>query len=490
MRVSTGKEAGARRCDRAPRVLIIVENLPVPFDRRVWNEATALVRAGYTVSVICPIGKGFEARYENVEGVHIHRHYMPSEARGKLGYPLEYGVALLSEFALSLQVLFRRGFDVIQACNPPDTIFLIAGFYKVFFRKKFIFDHHDLCPELYEAKFNRRDLLYKVLLKLERWTFRTADAVIATNHSYERIAIERGQVPADRLFVVRSGPDLTRIRRVRPVKALKSNRNYLVAYIGVIGKQEGLSYLIRAINCIVYRLRRTDVHFGIVGDGTELETIKAEATARGVNDFITFTGRVSETRMLEMLSTADVCVNPDEVNEMNDKSTMNKVMEYMALGKPIVQFEMAEGRFSAQEASLYAAPNDPEDLAAKIIELLEDPKRRKAMGTFGMKRVREVLAWDYEVGKLLAAYRFVLGHSPDQSKLESKDHDRWLLCEGAAAFQPTESTRIGGAGLVHGRATQIGTDVDALASAGEGRKVTTHGSGGDFRALVQPHDVV
>ena len=385
------------------RVLIIVENLPVPFDRRVWQEAGTLREAGYEVSIICPVGKGHETRHEVINGINIYRHPLPVEASGAMGYALEYSLALFWEFVLALRVLRTHGFDVIHACNPPDTIFLIGRFFKLF-GKKFIFDHHDINPELYEAKFGRRDLFYRLLCRLERWTFQAADVSIATNESYRRIAIERGGMDPERVFVVRSGPDLRRLKIVPPVESLKKGRKYLVGYVGVMGKQEGIDYLLRAARLIVNDMKRTDVHFGLVGGGTELEDMRAYALALGVGDYVTFTGRVPDQQMLEMLNTADVCVNPDVANEMNDKSTMNKIMEYMALGKPVVQFDLTEGRFSALEASLYAEKNNELDLARKIVQLLDDPEARAKMGAFGRNRVENELEWKYEVPRLLRAY--------------------------------------------------------------------------------------
>jgi len=386
------------------RVLIIVENLPLPFDRRVWQEAKTLRAAGYTVSIICPKGPGFESGYEEIDGIAIYRHAQPFEASGALGYFAEYTWALLAEFFLSLRVLFfGGGFDVIQACNPPDTIFLIGGFYKIF-GKKFIFDHHDINPELYVAKFNRKDFFYKVLLAFERWTFKTADVCIATNESYRRIAIERGGVAPSKVFVVRSGPDLSRLRTLPPDPALKRGRRFLVGYVGVMGRQEGMDGLLSAVRHIVHTLGRTDVHFGLVGGGTSLGEAKALAKALQVDDFVTFTGRVPDAELLAMLNTADICVNPDVANEMNDKSTMNKIMEYMALGKPIVQYDLTEGRVSAQDASLYAAKNDPIDLATKMLALLDDEPLRQRMGEIGRARVRDELAWEHEIPRLLAAY--------------------------------------------------------------------------------------
>jgi glycosyltransferase involved in cell wall biosynthesis len=304
-----------------------------------------------------------------------------------------------------------RGFDVIHACNPPDLFFLIGGFFRLL-GKKFVFDHHDINPELYVAKFGRRDAFYRLLLKLEYWTFRTADVSIATNESYRRIAIERGGMPAERVFVVRSGPSLERLRMLPPDERLKRGRRYLVGYVGVMGKQEGIDYLLSAARSIVVEHNRTDVHFGLVGGGTSLEEMKRLAAELGIAHYVTFTGRVPDDELLAMLNTADVCVNPDIANDMNDKSTMNKIMEYMALGKPIVQFDLTEGRYSAQDASLYARRNDARDFASKILELLDDPSRRAEMGAYGRRRVEEVLEWRHEVPRLLAAYEKLWEVSP------------------------------------------------------------------------------
>jgi len=385
------------------RVLILVENLPSPFDRRVWQEATTLRDAGYLVSIICPTGRGYERKFEAIDGIHVYRYSLPVEASGTAGYAVEYAVALAWTFVLAWRVLLTRGFDVIHACNPPDLFFLIGGFFRLF-GKKFVFDHHDLSPELYEAKFGRRGFFHSLLLKLEYLTFRTADMTIATNESYRRIAIGRGRMPAERVFVVRSGPSLERVKILPPDARLKRGRRYLVGYVGVMGKQEGIDYLLRAARHIVLDLGRSDIHFGLVGGGTSFEEMKALSQELGIADYVTFTGRVPDGEMLAMLNTADVCVNPDVANELNDKSTMNKIMEYMALGKPIVQFDLAEGRYSARRASLYARKNDAFNLAAKIVEVLDDPLRRAEMGEFGRRRVENELEWRHEVPKLLAAY--------------------------------------------------------------------------------------
>lgn len=386
------------------RVLILVENLPSPFDRRVWQEATTLHANGYGVSIICPTGKGYEKHYEEIDGIHIYRYDLLIEAEGAKGYAIEYSAALWHTFRLAWKVRREQGFDVVHACNPPDLLFLIGGFFKLFFGKKFLFDHHDINPELYEAKFGRRDFFWKLMVWLERMTFKTADVSIATNESYKKIAIERGGMNPDKVYVVRSGPKLDRLKIIPAVEALKHGRRYLVGYVGVMGKQEGIDLLLQAARHIVKDMEREDVHFGLVGGGTSLDEMKQMAVELGIAEYVTFTGRVPDQDLLEMLNTADVCVNPDVSNEMNDKSTMNKIMEYMALRKPVVQFDLTEGRFSAQEASLYAAKNDPVDMARKIVELLDDPERRARMGEFGRNRVVNELEWNYEAPKLLAAY--------------------------------------------------------------------------------------
>jgi len=385
------------------RVLIIVENLPSPFDRRVWQEATTLHKNGYQVVIICPKGKGFEESYEFLDGIHIYRHWLPTEANSAFGYLLEYSAALTFELLLALKISFKHGFDVIHACNPPDNIFLVGAFFRLF-GKRFLFDHHDITPELYEAKFSRKDLFYKVMLFWERLTFRLADVSIATNESYREIAIVRGKMPPDKVFVVRSGPDLNRLKIVPPVARYRCGRKHLVGYVGVMGAQEGLDHLLRIIRLIVFDHGRTDIHFCLVGGGTELENLQDYARQLDVADYVTFTGRVDDKTLLEVLNTAEVCVNPDVPSEMNNKSTMNKIMEYMALGKPIVQYDLHEGRRSALDASLYAEPGNEADFAGKILQLIDDHGQRSKMGEFGRHRIKAELEWQHEIPNLLAAY--------------------------------------------------------------------------------------
>ena len=388
------------------KVLIVVENAPVPLDPRVWKEAVALHEAGYGVSVLCPKWKGYEKGYELKGGVHIYRHPMPKEGNGALAYVWEYGWALFFEFIYAWWIYLRRGFHVLQACNPPDDIVFVALSFKIF-GVKFIFDHHDANPELYWAKYERKDFLYKTLVWLEKTTFRFSDVVMSTNESYRELAITRGHMASEDVFVVRNGPDLKTFQPVPPNPALKYGKDYLVGYVGVMGEQDGLDILLNVTEHI-RNLGRNDIHFTCVGKGPAFNELQQMVAAKNLGNMVNFTGRISDEDLLAVLSTADICVNPDKPCRMNDISTMIKIMEYMALGKPIVQFDLREGKFSAQEASLYCdAGNQVADFAAKILWLADHPEERKRMGEYGRKRVEEQLAWDYSIGNLLAAYERV-----------------------------------------------------------------------------------
>jgi glycosyltransferase involved in cell wall biosynthesis len=393
-----------------PGVLIIVENLTVPLDRRVWQEARTLHEAGYTVSVICPKGGKYTAPYEVLEGVHIFRHPQPIEADGALGYALEYSWALAWEFALSVKASFKVGFDVVQACNPPDLMFLVAGFWKYLFGKPFVFDHHDINPELYEAKFGRRGFFHKLLLALERATFRTADATIATNETFREIAVRRGGMDRDRVFIVRSIPDLSRFRRMEPNTALRNGRKHLVGYVGIMGAQDGVDLLIGAMNELVHGRGRRDVQCAIVGSGTELDNLKQMVSDLALDDYVTFTGFQSGPALMASFSAFDIGVIPDPKNVYNDKISMNKHFEYMTLGIPFVQYDLVEGRKIADDASLYAADNCPVDLASNMERLIDDLELRELLAARGKERARRLLRWETERSRLLAAYETALGH--------------------------------------------------------------------------------
>jgi glycosyltransferase involved in cell wall biosynthesis len=384
------------------KVLIIVENLPVPFDSRVWQEATTLVANGYTVSVISPKGKGYDAEEETLDGVHIFRHDLPVEGNGPIGYLQEYSFVLKEELRLAKKIYKEIGFDVIHGCNPPDDIFLVASRFKKY-GVKYVFDHHDICPELFEAKFGHKSgPLYWSQLFFERQTYQHCTFAFVTNESYKKIAIERGGMKPEKVIVLRSGPKLERMRIIPPVPAIKRGYPYMVGYVGVIGQQEGIEYILEAAKYT--KERENNVFWGIVGGGPHLEALKKQAHEMGLDDCVEFTGRVPDQQLLEYLNTADVCVNSDEYNSMNDKSTMNKILEYMALAKPIVQFDLTEGRYSAQEASVYAKNNDAVDMAEKIQELLRDPDKRRQMGEYGHARVVNELSWEHTSKALLEGY--------------------------------------------------------------------------------------
>lgn len=385
-------------------ILVVIENLPAPFDRRVWQEASTLKKNGADVSIICPKMKGYNKSYEVIDGIEIYRHPLPFEANGALGYLLEYSTAIFWEFFLSCKVYLKKRFHVIHGCNPPDLIFLTALFFKLF-GVKYVFDHHDINPELYIAKFDRKDFFYKLMIWFEKLTFKTANYSIATNESYKEIAIRRGGMEPNKVQVVRSGPSLKRLKLMPPTETHKNGKKYLVGYVGVIGEQEGLDILLESAKYI--RTFRDDVQFGIVGGGTDLEKIKQLSSDMGLDDIVRFYGRVSDQELLEVLNTADVCVNPDKPSEMNNLSTMNKIMEYMALKKPIVQFDLKEGRASALEASLYAKHNDIKDFADKICYLLDNKEERQRMGEFGYNRVLNELSWSYEEKNLVSIYKKV-----------------------------------------------------------------------------------
>lgn len=385
------------------KILVIVENLPVPFDRRVWQESLALAGAGAEVSVICPKGKGYESNHEVIEGVNVYRHALPPEGDSAIGYLLEYTSALLHQIRLAWRVYFKHGIDAIHGCNPPDLIFLVALPFKLL-GKKYVFDHHDINPELYEAKFNQRGFFWRLLVLFEWLTFFFADIVIATNESYRKIAIERGRKRADRVFVVRSGPDLRRVRAVPADPNWKKGRAFLVGFVGVIGDQEGIDLLLASAKHIVRDMARNDIQFVLVGDGPSRKKMEALSIEMGLSDFVTFLGRAPDEILFSVLSTADICVNSDKVNPMNNLSTMNKILEYMAMKKPIVQFDVVEGRISAGDASLYAKANDPIDFAQKIIELLADPAKRRKAGEIGRSRIENELSWAHQAPKLIAAY--------------------------------------------------------------------------------------
>jgi glycosyltransferase involved in cell wall biosynthesis len=394
----------------AGKALILVENLSVPFDRRVWQESLALRDAGWEVHVICPKGTKRDTEpYAEIDGVRIHRYPLRAAIGGPLGYLREYGSALWHTYRLARKI---GPVDVVHACNPPDLFFLVARRLK---RRgaRFVFDQHDLVPELYLSRFSRgKDLLYRAVCRLERQTYRAADIVIATNESYRAAALDRGGKRPDEVFVVRSAPTVERFHQVPPEPAIRRGKPYLLCYLGVMGPQDGVDYALRALAKLRDEQGRTDWHAVFVGGGDTFDAMVALAGELGLSDCVEFTGRIPDEDLLRYLSTADVCLSPDPLNPLNDVSTMNKIMEYMAMGRPIVSFELKEARVSADDAAVYAAANDESHFAKLIARLLDDPDERRRMGEIGRARVSGPLSWEHSRSALLAAYAAAMGAAP------------------------------------------------------------------------------
>jgi glycosyltransferase involved in cell wall biosynthesis len=388
------------------RVLMLLENNPYPQDARVRREAKTLTDAGYQVTIICPSDPKQPWR-ELVDGVRVYRYPAPPPSSGVLGYLWEYGYSMSAAFILSFFVFFRGGFDIIHAHNPPDTFVFVAALYKVI-GKRFIFDHHDLSPEMYHARFKNHGhpFVYKVLLWLEKLSCRMADHVIATNESYRSIEIERGKVPQQRITIVRNGPELKNGRAIVPDRRLRELGKLIIGYVGVMGHQDGVDYLLRALFYLLNEFNRSDFLCLIIGGrGEARETLKVLSSELGLNDHVSFTGWVSDEDLFRYLSSVDICVDPDPSNAFNDRSTMIKMMEYMSVAKPIVAFDLPEHRFSAQDAALYVRPNNEIEFAAALVQLMDDPGRRQRMGAFGRRRIETELAWHHSIRNLLDAYR-------------------------------------------------------------------------------------
>ncbi|GAB3453102.1 glycosyltransferase family 4 protein [Actinophytocola sediminis] len=387
------------------RALILVENLSVPFDRRVWQEATTLRDAGWQVHVICPQGSKRDTEpYVELAGVRIHRYPLRAATDGPAGYLKEYGSALWHTARLTRRIAKEGRIDVVHACNPPDLLFLVARMLRRH-GTRFVFDQHDLVPELYLSRFDRgEDLLYRAVCRLERATYRAADVVISTNESYRRAALTRGGLTADKVFVVRSAPAVERFRRVPAEPELRRGRRHLLCYLGVMGPQDGVDYALRALAALRDEQGRTDWHAVFVGAGDTFDQMRELAVRLGLGEQVEFTGRIPDEDLVRYLSTADVCLSPDPRNPLNDVSTMNKVMEYMAMGKPIVSFDLREARVSAGDAAVYARANDVSEFAKLTATLLDDPAERARMGELGQARVEGPLSWANSSTALLAAY--------------------------------------------------------------------------------------
>lgn len=391
------------------RVLIIVQNLPVPFDRRVWLECQALVGAGYEVSVICPKGAG-DPSYEVVGSVQLYKYRPYAPGGGALGFVTEYVYSFLVTAWLVVKARRAGRFGVLQACNPPDIFWPLALLLRALDRTRFVFDHHDLCPELYQSRFpDGARLPYRGLLAVERRTFSAADRVTSTNESYREIAIRRGGKSPSAVTVVRTGPDPARLRRGLACPELRRGRRYLAAYIGVMGPQDGVDIVVRAASVVVGELGRDDIAFTLIGSGDCFDELVELRDGLGLGGHVEFTGRAPDDLVAQILSTADVGLSPDPKNPLNDLSTMNKTMEYMAYGLPVVAFDLRETRVSAGDAAVYVRPNDVGEYAAAIVALADDFGLRERLGALGRDRVERELAWSHQARAYLGVYEDLLG---------------------------------------------------------------------------------
>ena len=391
---------------KKPCVLIVVENLPVPLDRRVWQEACALRDAGYEVVVICPRMRGFVQPEETLEGIHIYRHWISAEAGGFLGFFSEYASALWGEIHLAWKVWRRHRFKIIHICNPPDLLFLVAWPFKLL-GVHVIYDVHDLWPEMFEAKFGRRGLFYWAVRLAERLTHACADVVLATNESVKAVATSRGKKKPQSVFVVRTAPKIPAVENILPDPALKKGRPYLVGYVGVMGDADGVMGLIEAAHHLVHQVGRKDIHFLLMGTGPEFDRLKQRRDELGLREYVDLPGRVTNEFLFQALKTIDLGVSCDPINEYNHHCTMNKVLEYMAFGKPQVMFDLKEGRTSAGDAACYVGDNSPKALAESISKNMDSPEARDRMGRLGAERIRTQLNWEKSVEQLLCAYEAV-----------------------------------------------------------------------------------
>jgi glycosyltransferase involved in cell wall biosynthesis len=393
------------------RILILVQNLPVPFDRRVWLECQSLIGAGFEVAVVCPKAPG-DPGYARIDHVDIYKYPPYAPGGSSVSFVIEYLYSFLATLLLSLRASFRGRFCAVQSCNPPDVFWPIGLLFRCLHGSTFVFDHHDLCPELYESRFDRGNrFVYGALRLMERCTMSTANHVISTNDSYREIAVRRDHVDPSCTTVVRTGPDLTRLRRTAPEPSRRGSARYLAAYIGVMGPQDGVDLVLQLADHVVHRLGRRDVTFTLIGSGDCFDDLVVLSQRLDLSDFVTFTGRIPDADVCAILSTADIGISPDPKNPLNDLSTMNKTMEYMAFALPVLAFDLRETRISAGDAAVYAEPNDVTEMAQLLIDLLDDEPRRLVMGAAGRRRIEQELAWDHQAPRYVGVYEQLMSDS-------------------------------------------------------------------------------
>ena len=404
-------DVAARR--RAPHAVIIVENMTVPPDRRVWQQARSLAKQGWRVSVITPQMGIYKSPRETIDGVDIIRHPLPIEARSIAGYAVEYVSAIALE-SISLLRLGLSDVDVVQICNPPDFLFLPALLAKKFGKAKVVFDHHDLTPELLTLKVGN-GIASRLLLNFAHWaqrqTFKAANTVISTNSSFARLAIEAGDKSPDNVVTVYSGPELSCVGDIQANADLKKGKQVLLLWVGVMGSQDGLSELANALGALKKMPGGDKFHLLLAGDGPERKSMERLFESLGLSDCVTFAGFLYGDRLAEAFATADIGVGSDPKNDFNDRLAMNKVMEYMAYSLPMALFDLAECREIAENAALYAAANDPRALAAALSNLIESPQLRAAKGALGRSRLEAIYCWEKQEAVYLDVYRRLLNDS-------------------------------------------------------------------------------
>ena len=386
------------------RILILVQNLSVPFDRRVWLECLSLIDAGFKVAVVCPKAPG-DPSYALIDGVEVFKYRPYASGGSSVSFIIEYLYSFLATLTLSLKAGLGGRFTAVQSCNPPDIFWPIGLLFRLLHGSSFVFDHHDLCPELYQSRFpNGNQLIYSLLRFMERCTMKAADHVISTNDSYREVVLGRDGVDPAGVTVVRTGPDLNRLRRTAADPTLRGSAPHLAAYLGVMGPQDGVDLVLELAEHVVHRLGRRDITFTLIGSGDCFDDLVALSDRLDLSDFVTFTGRIPDEDVCAILSTADVGISPDPKNPLNDLSTMNKTMEYMTFALPVVAFDLRETRISAGDAAVYATPNDVTELAQLLIDLMDDEPRRRSMGTAGRTRIEQELAWDHQAPRYVGVY--------------------------------------------------------------------------------------
>lgn len=405
-RTAAERETGATG---SMRIVMLLENCPYPRDERVRRETKTLVTAGHKVSVVAPRDSQ-QAAEEEIEGGRVYRYVAPKAAMSFVGYLWEYGYSMVAIFIITLRILWREGFDVIHAHHPPDTFSLIGAFYKLL-GKRYVLDHHDLAPELYNARFEGKgnQIVYQALVVLEKFACRVADHVVATNESYREMEVRRGKVPEQRVTVVRNGPDLNEMQTMDPDLDLGHEGKTIIGYVGVTGTQDGVDYLLRGIHQLIFALGKMNIVCIVVGSGDALPRLKSLSEQLDLGNYLVFTGWVDgPSNVTRYIRAMDICVAPEPSDPYNDRSTAGKVMEYMALGKPVVAFDLPEHRNTAGEAAVYARPNDALDFARKIAFLIDDPELRARMGKKGRRRIETELDWSHQETFLVELYNKIV----------------------------------------------------------------------------------